>query len=69
VSAKGKRRSAQKAARKQRRAMVAGGKSKYAQKHQQQARGKFRPTSPFYLTPGEKLAVLEGRAPGLGYVR
>ena len=31
-----------------------GAKSKYGRKHEQQAKGNYRPTSPFYLTPAER---------------
>lgn len=50
---KGKRRAKAQDDKRQRqkRGMVGGGTSKYAQKHAEQARGKFRPTSPFYLPP------------------
>ena len=41
-----------------------GGQSKYAQKRAQQARGNFRPTSPFY-SPNDPEILLTGVVPSM----
>jgi len=41
------------------------GKSKYALKHKQQAKGNYRPTSPFYLSPEERAALEVAQSGGV----
>ena len=53
-----KARAQKRSAKEQRMVEHGEGKSKYALKYKQQAKGNFLPTSPFYLTPVQKEEAL-----------